>query len=261
MKVIFLGCTNFSKQIFESLASIKNLEILALFTIPEEFSISYSSATVKNTNYFDFKEFSKSMGIPLYEVNSQVGKRLSDYKEVIKELNPDVILVMGWYYMVSRSIRKLAKYGAWGIHASMLPDYAGGAPLVWAIIEGRKDTGVTLFQLSDGVDDGDIIKQKLIPINENDTIKDVYEKATEASIEILTSALNEGNRVKFFPQNKKDIKVYPQRSPSDGLINWNWDIPTIKNFIRAQTKPYPGAWFLIENKKVIIWDADIFDNT
>lgn len=257
MKIVFLGCTEFSKKIFEQVEQIKNVEIAALFFIPREFTISYSDTSVTNTNFYDFTEIAANRNIPLYEVDSKKGKKLTDYKNIISDIKPDIILVMGWYYMVPKSIRDLSKYGAWGIHASMLPDYAGGAPLVWAMIEGNRETGVTLFQLADGVDDGDIIKQKAITIDESDTIKDVYQKATHASIEILSEVLQNLEDVKFVPQDKSKIKVYPQRSHADGKINWSWDITTLKNFIRAQTKPYPGAWFEVEGKKVIIWSADI----
>ena len=160
--------------------------------------------------------------------------------------------------MIPKKIRDIATKGAWGIHASLLPQYAGGAPLVWAIIESQKKTGVTLFKIDSGVDDGDIIAQKGFPILKNDTIKEVYEKATKISIEILNKTLNSKN-IKFKPQDKSKIVVYPQRSPSDGLIDWSWNSKKIKDFIRAQTKPYPGAYTIINNKKIIIWDADIED--
>ena len=70
------------------------------------------------------------------------------------------MLILGWFYKVPKSIRDLSKLGAWGIHASLLPKYAGGSPLTWAIINGEKQTGITLFRLDDGIDDGDIISQK-----------------------------------------------------------------------------------------------------
>jgi methionyl-tRNA formyltransferase len=242
-----------------SILKIDTVEVLAIFTIPEWFKISYSDQPVRNTNYYDFSDVAKKIGVPVFEINSEKGKRLTDFKDQIKQFSPDVILVMGWYYMVPQTIRVLARYGAWGIHASMLPEYAGGAPLVWAIIEGKKESGVTLFKLDDGVDDGDIIAQKSFEIADHDTIKEVYDKATEASVEILNTALKSESGIQFRPQDKSLIKVYPQRSSKDGEIDWSWDSKRIRDFIRAQTKPYPGAWFNIGNKKVVIWSADILE--
>jgi methionyl-tRNA formyltransferase len=261
MKVVFFGCTRFSESIFKELLMLKDVNILAIFSIPKEFSISYRKDKVLNANFADLSGYAQSLGIPLYLVDSEPGKRISDYKNIITQLNPDVILVMGWYYMVPKNIRELAKYGAWGIHASLLPKYAGGAPLVWAIIEGESSTGVTLFKLSDGVDDGDIISQVEFPIAQNDTIREVYENATIASIQVINDVFcRDFTQISFKVQDKSKIKVYPQRSPTDGEIDWSLPIEKIRNFIRAQTRPYPGAWTLINGKKVTIWDATIEEN-
>lgn len=259
MRIIFLGCTKFSEEIFQHLHLMENVEVVALFSIPESFDISYSEKKVKNSNYVDMSAYAKDAGIDFFEINSNKGNRITDYKEYIASCRVDIIMVMGWYYMVPDSIRSLAKYGAWGIHASMLPKYAGGAPLVWAIINGENETGVTLFRLDDGVDDGDIIKQKAVIIEPNDSIKEVYEKSTMASKLILTEVFSNGEFL-FTPQDKSNIEVYPQRSPKDGEIDWNWPSNRIYNFIRAQTKPYPGAWTRVGDKKVTIWDASIEDN-
>jgi methionyl-tRNA formyltransferase len=258
MNYIFLGCTKFSGEILNHLISIER-NPAAVFTIPEEFTISYSEEKVKNSNFFDFNPICQEMDVPLFEVDSAPGKSISDYAEVISEIQPDVILVMGWYYMVPKSIRNLSKHGAWGIHASLLPDYAGGAPLVWAMINGEKKTGVSLFQLDSGVDDGDIIAQKEIQIDENDHIRHVYMKATEASKTILSEALSNLKNISYRKQNKDEIKVYPQRRPSDGEIDWSKSTEEITDFIRAQSKPYPGAFFIHQGKKVTIWDATIED--
>ena len=257
MRIIFLGCTKFSKQILESISDIESIEIVGIFAIPQKFKISYSAEPVTNTNYADLRPFAETLNIPFFEIDSVPGQRITDHTKFIAEAKVDVILVMGWYYMVPAKIRELAKYGAWGIHASLLPKYAGGAPLVWAIINGEKETGVSLFQLSDGVDDGDIIAQEKIDIAPEDTIKEVYAKATKASSGILQTVLGGTRDWCFTPQNKDEIEVWPQRNPKDGEINWGWDPERIHNFIRAQSKPYPGAWTNINGKKVTIWDAKI----
>lgn len=256
MRVIFFGCTKFSEELLNHLL-LNNVNLVGIFSIPEYFSISYDKNKVRNSNYSNLSKIAKKRKIPYYEIDSVAGKKTLDYKEVIENLKPDVILVLGWYYMVPKSIRDIPRYGSWGIHASILPNYAGGAPLVWAIINGEKETGVTLFRMESGVDDGDIIQQKSFKIRENDTIKEVYENATLASKEILDEVFLKQTTVKFIKQDKSKIKIYPQRKPSDGEINWDCSSDEIKNFIRAQTKPYPGAFTIIKGKKVIIWDATI----
>ena len=105
---------------------------------------------VKNSNYGDLKSISEKQNIPLYYVDEN--KKLGEYEDIIKVIKPDIILVLGWYYIVPKRIREIPKYGACGIHASLLPKYAGWAPLVWAMINGEKETGVTFFQFDDSVD-------------------------------------------------------------------------------------------------------------
>ncbi len=255
-KIIFLGTTTFSYEILSHLLKL-GFKIDAVFTMPLEFDISYSEEKVTIYTFADIQELAESHNIPCRIVNSAPNQRITDFHNEIASLRPDVILVMGWYYMVPEKVRNLAKYGAWGIHASMLPDYAGGAPLVWAIIEGEKKTGVTLFRLANGVDDGDLIAQMPITIEDEDTIKEVYTKAIRCSKVMLAENLSNISSIEFRPQDKSKIKVYPQRKPSDGEIDWNWDVVRIRNFIRAQSKPYPGAFTIINGKKVTIWDADI----
>ena len=252
LRFAFLGATNYSKELLLFLID-KGLKPMVIFSIPEEFDISYSSEKkIKNTNYANLKFIADRYEIAYYEVDSS-NKKLHDYNEIIKEMNLDLLLVLGWYYMIPKKTRDLTTYGAWGIHASLLPKYAGGAPLNWAIINGEKETGVTLFRMEDGVDDGDIIEQRSYSIEYEDTIKEVYAKATIASKEILKNVLNNMDTVIFTSQNKKNIEVYPQRKAEDGEVDLSKSSIEIYNFIRAQSSPYPGAFIkTIDGKKIIL---------
>ena len=254
----FFGSTNYSKELLLFLIENK-LMPKAIFSIPQEFTISYSDTKVKNTNYANLKTIADKHNIPYCEIDSVEGKKTKDYENIIKELSLDLILVLGWYYMVPKSTRELSKYGAWGIHASLLPKYAGGAPLNWAIINGEKETGVTLFRMEDGVDDGDIIAQKSFAIEYEDTIKEVYDKATVASKQILAEVLDSIGNVKLTSQDKSEIEIFPQRKPKDGEIDWNENSSVIYNFIRAQTIPYPCAFSIINNETVKIINCNVVE--
>lgn len=256
LNYIFLGGTRFSEEILNFLIGCGYLP-KAVFYIPQEFKISWSETLVKNVNYADLRSIAVKHEISCYEVNSIPGKRLMDYEYIIKELELDLILVLGFYYWIPKKFRELARHGAWGIHASLLPKYAGGAPLVWAIINGEKETGVTLFKLEDGVDDGDIISQESFKIELSDTIKEVYEKATELSKKLLINALSNISEINLRKQDKEKIKIWPQRKESDGILNWNQNSIQVYNFIRAQTKPYPCAFSFIKGKKVRFIQAEL----
>lgn len=238
MKIIFLGATKFSEELLNVL--IKNrFEIVAIFTIPQEFTVR-KNEKLKNSNFVDLKSIAEKQNIPLYYVDEN--KKLTTYEDIMKKLNPDIILVLGWYYIVPKNIRDISKYGACGIHASLLPRYAGWAPLVWAMINGEKETGVTFFKFDDSVDGGDIIAQESFIIEYEDTIKDVYEKATKKAIDILVNFLPKLDAVNFKKQDKTILEIYDKRTPQDGKICWNDTAINLYNFVRAQTIPYPCAF-------------------
>ncbi len=257
VRYAFLGATRYSAELLEFLIE-QGLPPTLVFFIPEKFQISYSDKPVKNSNYADIRSMAEQNSIPAYEVNSIPGKKLGDYASIISDAQLDLLLVLGWYYMIPEKVRELTSHGAWGIHASLLPRYAGGAPLNWAIINGEEETGITLFRMKSGVDDGDIIRQVSFPIGPNDYISDVYEKATAASKEVLRAALTNIGDLTFRPQNPEEIQVYPQRKPEDGEIDMTKNSKEIFDFIRAQAPPYPGAFFrTVDGKKIVIERARV----
>lgn len=255
MKIIFFGASRLGYSCCEAIIRAGH-DVVAIFTIPQEFNISYSpDKPVRNVLYVDFHQLGDQYGIPVYEVNQNI----KSYSSVIRELQPEFILAIGWYYMIPNSLLSVAAKGSAGIHASLLPKGRGNAPLVWSLINGDTKTGITFFYFSDGVDNGDIIAQKEISIAEDETIKTLLEKVEISSIALLLEALPKIENDTIVPtqQNHKEATYYPKRSPEDGLINWDDSPEQIMRFIRAQTKPYPGAFTIIDNKKIIIWDATI----
>lgn len=256
MKIVFLGCTKFSEELLQALV-IHNFDISSIFTIPQEFTVR-GDENVKNSNYGDLKSIAEKQNIPLYYVDGN--KKLGEYEDIIKEINPDIILVLGWYYIVPKKIREIPKYGACGIHASLLPKYAGWAPLVWAMINGEKETGVTFFQFDDSIDGGDIIAQEQFEIEYTDTIKEVYSKATKKSIDILIKTLPNINTIKFFKQDKEKLEIWDKRDPKDGEIDFSKSSEEIYNFIRAQSTPYPGAFFKTKDGKKIVIEKVRLEN-
>jgi methionyl-tRNA formyltransferase len=255
MRIAFFGATGLGYDCCRHIIEKNLAEVSAIFTTPKIFSISYSEKPVTNVNFADFHELGNQYGIPVIEVTG----KMNSYTESVRQYHPDFLLVVGWYYMIPKSIRDIAPKGCAGFHASLLPKYRGGAPLVWAMINGEKETGITFFYFDDGIDSGDIIAQKKFSIGENETIKDLLKKTTLHTLEITEEfipRIDRGNA----PRTKQDesLATYvPQRKPDDGEINWTWNTERIKNFIRAQTKPYPGAFTLINGKKITIWEADI----
>lgn len=255
MRIVFFGATALGHACAERLLEAGQ-EVVGLVTMPRDFRISYSpSGPVRNVLHRDFHALGERFGIPV----TQVDGRMAEYVSDVEQLRPDLLVVIGWYYMIPRRMRDLAPLGCVGIHASLLPRYRGGAPLVWALINGETETGVTLFHFTDGVDDGDVVAQERFAIEARDTIADLLAKAEAASVRLVTEyvpRLADGTAPRE-PQDQSAATLFPQRSPQDGRIDWSWDAPRIDRFIRAQTHPYPGAFTDIAGKRVRIWSAHV----
>jgi methionyl-tRNA formyltransferase len=259
MRVVFFGATDLGYHCCKAIID-NGHNVAGIFTIAQEFKISYSpNGPVKNYLFADFHSLGREYGIPVYTINGD----LKDHYEQLKSLEPDLLIAIGWYYMIPDRMLALASKGGFGAHASLLPKYRGNAPLVWAMINGEVETGVSLFYFADGVDTGDIIGQEKFEIDDSDTISDLLEKTKKAAIKLLKEYLPKvaNDTAPRIPQDHSQATVFPKRSPEDGLIDWSWDSKRIRNFIRAQTKPYPGAFSYINGKKVIFWDADVLEPT
>lgn len=257
MKIVFIGASAFGFECLLTIHEIASIEVAGVISNEQTFSISYNKQGVTNVLYRDFNDYCEAHNVPFYRLKENMKE--DGLFSFLEQTKPDLLVVIGWYHMIPKQL--LEKYTFTGIHASLLPNYSGGAPLVWAIINGEENTGLTYFYFDQGVDSGDIIAQKEITIDTDDTIKTVYAKVEVEAKNILNEYLplladGKAPRIK---QDESKRQIYPQRNPADGLIDWTWDNRKIKNFIRAQTKPYPGAFTIINNKKVTIWDADIAD--
>jgi len=256
-KIVFIGASGFGFNCLKVVSGIPGVQISGVISNRESFSISYNKKGVQNVLYVDFETYCTEQSIPFYRMNDSMQEK--ELSEFLEKYDPDLVIVVGWYHIIPKTLLKKYKFS--GLHASLLPDYSGGAPLVWAIINGEKKTGLTFFMFDEGVDTGDIIGQETVEITEDDTIKTLYEKIEKAGFGLLKKFVPKlvNGTVHFIKQDHSNRRVFPQRSPEDGLIDWTWDSKRIKNFIRAQTKPYPGAFTIINGKKIIIWDADITD--
>jgi len=258
MKTVLFSSSRFGQRCAGALLEAGH-EVCGIVTLPRTFRISYAPQGVTNVQHADLHAFGKEQGIEVYTLDGDM--RDPGLRPRLERWGGDVGLAAGWYHLIPASVRSQFPRGVVGIHASLLPKYRGGAPLVWAMIEGERTTGVSLFYFDDGVDTGDLIDQRSFPIHDTDTIADVLERATAASEEMLVGvypALAAGTAPRR-AQDHEQAAVYPQRSPADGRIDWTWSAERIDRFIRAQTRPYPGAFTEVGGKRVTIWSATVED--
>jgi len=183
--------------------------------------------------------------------NPRGGKIVNFIKEF--EIEIDLILSINYLFLLDEELIDFLPLSI-NVHGSLLPKYRGRTPHVWAIINGELQTGITAHIIDPGCDTGDIVKQLVVPIDKNDTGATILKKYEEIYPKLLLSVIEEVNSEKLKRVKQDDSKAtyFGVRTPDDGLINWNWQKERIRNWVRAQAHPYPGAFSLLNEKKVII---------
>ena len=183
-----------------------------------------------------------------------------DLTESINRFRPEICFVMGWYYIIPKKLIDKIQGGFIGIHNSLLPAHRGFAPVVWAMIAGDNETGVSVFSFDEGMDTGEIWYQSKVKIRNQDYISDVLKKLDDqidAFFDLKYMDILLGN-LKPKKQVNKNVSYGARRTIEDGKIDWTKTATEIYNFIRAQSKPYPGAYTSYMSMKVTVWSSKVF---
>lgn len=202
-----------------------------------------------------FRDFCSSNNLALNIVSSP-----KEVDALLQSTGPDWCFVVGWFWLLSKEALGSVRNGCLGIHNSILPKFRGSAPLVWAMMAGEKEVGISLFSLTAEMDDGPVWHVERMPICHNDSIASVLagiEKLIERMIDSCFKDILSG-KLKPVPQNH-DLATYcAQRVPKDGKVNWNMPAARVYDFIRAQSHPYPGAFTDFSGKQLVIQSARMF---
>jgi len=251
MRPVLFGATDLTRKVAVAMEDIA-MPPCAIVTFPQSYSINFTCKNLRNTRFFDLTEWAQKRNIPLhvYERDTHA------LREFLLQQSGDFALFAGWYYMAGSKIRSLFKLGCAGLHGSLLPKLRGFAPLNWALLTGQDETGVTLFELGNGMDDGPIYGQKRFTISAEDYIDDLITRSQDCSVELVKSILPQiaSGSVALRPQ-KGEPTYALHRQPSDSAINWLRSAEEIECLVRASSHPYPGAYSYLERKKVYIWKA------
>ena len=183
----------------------------------------------------------------------------SGYAALLQQIQPDIAFAIGWRYLITKEAYTIPPKGTLIIHDSLLPKYRGFAPMNWAIINGEKETGVTLFHIAEGVDSGPIIDQLSTEIHLHDTAQTVDERIIKlyGQIIIKNLPLLASTQSAGIPQNEEQATYTCKRTPEDGEIHWHHTAEQIYNLIRGLTHPFPGAYTNLHGKKIYIWGAEL----
>jgi methionyl-tRNA formyltransferase len=178
--------------------------------------------------------------------------------EMIRKISPEVIFSFYYRNLLSRDILTIPSAGSFNLHGSLLPAYRGRCPVNWVLVNGEQRTGVTLHHIIETPDAGDIVGQKEVVIEFEDTAYTLYQKLcvkAKVLLEELLPLIQKGIAPRI-AQNLKQGSYYGGRRPDDGRINWDWPVMKIYNLVRAVSEPYPGAFtYLPEGLKLFVWWA------
>ena len=176
----------------------------------------------------------------------------------IRKLEPDLIFVVGWSQLVHDPLIALASEGVFGMHPTLLPRHRGRAPIPWAILAGLARTGVTLFEIVDATaDSGSIVGQVTLGIAPDETATTLFARIAEAHVELTRELVPQllVRAAPRIPQDPSRASAWPRRTPADGIIDWETRARYLHDWVRAQTRPYPGAFTFLGEEKVIVWGA------
>ena len=249
MKVVFLGTPDFAVPSLQGLVTDGH-EVALVITQPDR-----PAGRGQRHRPSPIKKFASQSGLPLFQPQDV---NAAESLAAIKEAGPDVIVVAAFGQKLGRAILELPPHGCINVHASLLPRWRGAAPIQRAIMAGDEITGVTIMLMDEGWDTGDIICQREVPIEPDETGGSLHDKLAKEGAELLLEALTaiaSGKAVPK-PQNHQEAVTAPKLSREEQVINWSAPAVVIERLVRALA-PWPGAQTCHRGRPLKIWAASL----
>ena len=247
MKIIWLSANLFGLRLLEE--AIKHVNISAIITLSDK-SKTVMYDKVNKSRWYKF-------GIDVYEIED-----INKESQLLKRLNPDFVIMCGWRQVISKEILRIPKLGIIGFHPTMLPKGRGPAPIINTLLNGFKEGGVTMFFVTNGLDNGDIMEQIPFDIKEEDHAWEVYRKVIGYGRLLVSKYLSsfiKGER-KRLKQDDNDATIFNKPSLKDNKIDIEKEsLEQIYRKIKALSKPYQGAYIEKDGKRLRIWKASLED--
>jgi methionyl-tRNA formyltransferase len=201
------------------------------------------------------EDLARDRGIPVH-LTDRVDAETID---LVKRAEPEVIVVNSWYTWMPPELYNLPPHGTLNLHDSLLPKFTGFSPVLWALISGESEFGLTVHRMDDGLDTGDILIQSALPIGPTDTGTELVRRAMDlipGAVRDALSALESGTAV-WRPQNKAERTYFHKRSERDSLMDWNWRAEDLERFVRALSEPYPRAFTFYRGQRIEVLEARV----
>ena len=210
----------------------------------------------ENTYFRSVATVAAGLGIPVYSPDDP---NAADVVARVRELAPDALFSFYYRKMLSQELLDILPLGGFNLHGSKLPAYRGRCPVNWVLVNGERETGVTLHRMTAKPDNGDIVAQRTVPITDDDTAFDLHAKCVEAAKTLLDETLPDfaAKVAAAKPQDASCASYYGGRRPADGRIDWTKSAKEVRNLVRAVTHPYPGAFTYFGSRKILVWSATV----
>ena len=247
MRTVWVSFDTIGRDCLEAAADA-GAEIVGVVTLPGPMEPSRSGQCA-------FDGLAERLGATLLETRDI---NAPDTLNAVRKLEPQLIFVVGWSQLVHDSFIAIAREGVFGMHPTLLPRHRGRAPIPWAILSGLARSGVTLFEIVDATaDSGATVGQVVVDIASDETATTLFARLADAHVALtreFVPQLVDGTAPRI-PQDPTRASAWPKRVPADGIIDWETRAPYLYDWVRAQTRPYPGAFTYIGEDKVIVWGA------
>lgn len=242
-----MGTPDFAVGALEALIEAGH-EVVCAVTQPDK-----PKGRGKEIQFPPVKQCALSHGIPVFQ---PVRIKTPEAVAQLAEYEADIFIVAAFGQILSSEILHMPKYGCINIHASLLPKYRGAAPIQWAIINGEKESGVTIMQMNEGLDTGDMLTKAVVPIEKEDTGDSLHDKLMEAGARLVveTLPLIECGDVRPQPQKEEDSCYAKMLQKSLGRIDWTKDAEELERLVRGLNS-WPGCYTAFRGKNLKIWEA------
>lgn len=217
--------------------------------------VTFDDRADSRTAFNELHCFGERHQIPVVVVHSD-----ATLLAAVAGVQPELAIVCGWYSMISARTRALTPRGFIGVHNSLLPRYRGAAPLVWALMRGEREVGLSMYTLTDGMDDGDVWAQASTMVEPGEYIGTVLQRLEDECERMIADVyprICDGN-ARPSPQDDAKATYGTIRTPAHGRIDWHEPADVIARAIRAQSRPYPGAFTTYEGRRLVVWRAQLF---
>lgn len=250
MRVVFMGTPDFAVKILE--AVIAEHEVVLAVTQPDK-----PKGRSKVQQFPPVKECALRHGIEVFQP-----KRIRDEEQVehLRSYAPEIIIVAAFGQILPKSILDMPKYGCVNVHASLLPKYRGASPIQWAVINGEKVTGVTTMRMDTGVDTGDMIAKREVPIDSNETGGSLFDKLADAGAKLCVETMEQlaQQTAVFTPQNHEESTHTSMITKELGCIDWERSAAEIERLVRG-LNPWPSAYTFLNGKSLKLWRTHVVD--